>query len=367
MQWVPLIESSDAVVEEGQEDFDAWEDVERHASALHSRRMEEFGAVLWRVHLFKYKGNSVLFFRWHHIVGDGASLGAVWFGMADNVSYESEVPHVSWSQWARLWLWIALTWWLVVLRWLWMFAAYPVQPGPFKREAADASDAKKQPLHFVKKQRLALSHERVVPLSVFKEQGRRAGTVNDYMLAAVNRAIASLTGEYDKSLAMAMAVNIRLHRDEKPVLRNLIGSMSLFLPPVNPEVESFEKSAKKVSAVTQTVKSLPEAYVGALTLMLTNLVPVSWAQWLFFTMSSRARLVLSNVVGAKQRLQLFGGEALMMMGFVPPPSKTPCAIGVLSYAGGIFVSVACSPSFTIEPRVLVDAIERELRTNLLSN
>lgn len=226
----------------------------------------------------------MLFFRWHHIIGDGAALGQVWASMADNFDFDTEVPRVTWSQWFRLWAWILGLWWIVVLRWFYMFLAYPKQATPFEPQAPPTPSTT-----LVKKQRLALSQSAVVEMDSFhvKRHGGGGGTVNDIILTAVNRAIASLTGEYDKSLAMGMAVNIRFRRDDTPVLRNLIGSMSLFLPCVNPHKEPFDKTLLAVSAATQSIKRLPEAYVAATTLILSNFFPGNYIFFFFFLVRSK--------------------------------------------------------------------------------
>ncbi len=72
-------------------------------------------------------------------------------------------------------------------------------------------------------------------------------------------------------------------------------------------------------------------------------------------------LAVSNVVGSTTPFHLFGAVATLVMGFVPPPTAIPCAVGVLSYGGDIFVSVTADGCMKVPPRALLDKITGELR------
>ncbi len=139
--------------------------------------------------------------------------------------------------------------------------------------------------------------------------------------------------------------------------------MSLFFPRLSPN-ESFTESCVNMSSATSLLKRLPEPYVTAFMMVVSNALPLTLHRGLFNFMSSKVKLAVSNVVGSTHELKIFGATALLMMGFVPPPNNVPCTVGVLSYAGGVYLSVTTDTAFSIPPRRLLNAIVRELQANL---
>lgn len=295
-----------------------WLEVEAWMSALQSHELPtRCGLPLWRLYVARLEDTrTALFLRCHHVLGDGLALGQLWQSLADPA--DVVVPPAAldgWTVHARLAAWVVLLSWLVLLRWMWLFVvhAFRPQPAPFRVPPSGAK-------------RLAVTRD---PLPVAQLDAlRQHGTLNDVVLAAVARALASLRGDHRSRLAAAMPVNIRLRPDSQVVLRNLFGSIAFHLPRVSPD-EPLPATVHRMARITAPLKRLPEPYIAAIMLSLTALLPLPLALTLLGSLTSRVSLLVSNVRGPPNQLRIWGHPVQLMMGFVPPPTGVPLGIGVL--------------------------------------
>lgn len=372
--WVHRIDTAvDVLVDEGV-DYDSWTALEEHLSELLNEKLPDDGSqVLWRMNMMTYKGTeTIIFFRWHHTIGDGMAIGEL-LGLGfvfsvccctqckislasldDSIDFSKRPTLSSWTL-EHLWLlvWVIVGAFFVLIRWTWLKFTFPRQPRAFK-------------VRLTGQKRLAVSQEPIVSMETLR-RARTLGTVNDIVLTAVNRGLARCCDGDVTNLACAIPQNIRWSLEPRPILQNGVGSMSLFLPVIKEE-ESFAVSVRRMASATRFIKKLPEAYVVGSIMQLSNYLSRAYARKLFSSMSALMSIMCSNVVGHPVPLRLFGGKKCkLLMGFVPAPNGIPVGIGILSYAGGLYLSVNCDVAFTLRtPRQLLECIESELRDNLQS-
>lgn len=355
--WVPVMQCSAEVIKECRREFVSWEAVEEHLSDLLNDSILFDGTqVLWRMDMLTFHGQTILFFRWHHAIGDGMAVGEMLASLDKTVDFNARPSLPAWSlEHVWLLLWVAMGAILVLLRWTWCKLRFPPQPRWFK-------------VRLTGKKKIACSEKPVVGMDALKK-ARHLGTVNDIVLTAVNRGLARACGASKEEkgtthLACAIPQNIRWTVEKRAILQNGVGSMSLFLPSVLAS-EPFAKSVERTASATSYMKRLPEAYVVGLIMRISNWLPRVWARKLFSSMSALMSLMVSNVVGHPSPLKIFGASCTLMMGFVPAPNGIAVGIGILSYSNGLYLSVNCDCGFTAaSPRVLLEAIEEELRSNL---
>ncbi len=334
-----------------------WEDVESMISSLYTKRFDYHapGLPLWRLYLIDgfEEGKQVLFWKFHHALGDGASMGAV---LARHLA-DDFPPHIQLERGPGLWRIIQVLFWLwwgtifVVLRWLKSATFYQRQPTIMTGVKLTGT------------KRLCNSADGIVSVDEAKAIGKESNaTVNDVVLAAVSRALGTLTGEPHRSLAVAVPVNLRLSTADLNELHNRFGSISLFLPLADAKAESFVKTSKRVSKVMQRAKRYPEAFVGAGVLMLSHtFLPQNLQRRLFDWFCTKIKCSISNVKGTEEALHYGGVLCESMIGFVPPPNSIGLGIAITSYRGQVFVSVLSDVAVLPEPRRLLNLITAELR------
>jgi diacylglycerol O-acyltransferase len=351
---------ADVVKEVQVANTDRWEEIEGLISRLYTTKFEYLntGVPLWRLYVIDgFESKQVLFWMMHHALGDGASLGAaLTVTLADDfppsvLEEATKGPGV--LAIAKLIVWLLLGWMVVFLRWAYYTFFY--QPAPKMFAEATLTGAKQ----------LCCSLGGIASVRSVKTLGKTGkvnATVNDVVLTAVARAMGKLTGEPDKSLPIAVPMNLRLPGESPLELQNRFGSLTMFLPLADPEAQSFVATMKRVASVTRGAKRWPEAFVGAGLLLSTGrILPVSWQRWLFDWLCSKIKCAISNVTGVPAGLRYGGVLCELMSAFVPPPSSVPLGIAITSYRDQIYVSVLADAAVLPEPRRLLNLIIFEMR------
>jgi hypothetical protein len=266
-------------------------------------------------------------------MGDGVSWASVTvyllFDDFPKVEFDSGITVKTLLKVAFFLLWGTL---LVFLRWMWMSIFFQKQPRLFSKQKQLSGE-----------KQVAISPNGICSIESLKKLGKNGhghATVNDVVLAAIAKGMQAFTDEEDCGLAIAVPVNIRLSNLHVLELKNIFGSMSLFLP-MGKRGDSFQKTLQNVAKETRIAKMLPEAFVGFFLLMLTNmLLPVSWARNLFDFLASKISASISNVKGQEKQIHFKGVLCEGMIGIVPPPNGVPLGIAIISYGPDLYLSIA---------------------------
>jgi WS/DGAT/MGAT family acyltransferase len=203
------------------------------------------------------------------------------------------------------------------------------------------------------------------PFSVgeLKRAGRFArATINDVLVAAtagaLGRYLAS-KGERRDGLELhaLVPVNLRPRVGLAPPPGNDFGLVIAGLP------IGIRDPIARVGAVKRRMSALkgsPEARVTHALLSALGRAPQPPAGRVAEFFGAKASLVLTNVPGPRERLELAGIPITRMMFWVPAAAHLGLGVSILSYAGDVTVAVLSDAAAVPDPEVLVAELEAEL-------
>ena len=168
-------------------------------------------------------------------------------------------------------------------------------------------------------------------------------TVNDVLLAATVAGLRALLVERGRSVA-GLAVRVSVPVAGRPGSRNAGGTIPMVLTVLADEPDPV-RTLHAISAVTARAKAHRRRdYAG---LFASPLMPASLVRlaigWMVRHSAGHVNLYLTNVPGPAQRLWLRGAQ--LRTGYPIPPiaAGVPLAVGALSYAGTLALTVNGDP------------------------
>ncbi|NWF79700.1 MAG: wax ester/triacylglycerol synthase family O-acyltransferase [Chloroflexi bacterium] len=210
------------------------------------------------------------------------------------------------------------------------------------------------------KRRVACSEP--LPLEQFKAIGKATGTkVNDVLIAVTSGALRQYllaAGVDPQRLPLRAIVPVDLRAPERALeLGNAFGLTFLDLPVG--VADPLERLAR-ARAGMEAIKCSPEALVFLNLLALFGQTPKPVEDLASNLFSSKASVVLTNVVGPQQPLYLAGSRITRLSFFVPHPVSLGLGISLLSYNGEVVLGVISDAEVLAEPARISDRFASEV-------
>lgn len=338
--WEPVEESPSAHVERVSLSTSTDEDLRAFVGRTLSARLDP-SRPLWRVYLIDRPScGTTLLFRVHHAIADGYALLGLLHALSDAAVVEPparpSLPQISRWHYARRLIKAAER----------LLRLPPDQPTMLQA-----------PLSGTK--RVAWSAP--VPLAAVKAIGAASSaTVNDVLTAAVAGALRrylTRRGESCDAFELHAMVPVNLRTANDITLTNRFGLVIVGLP------VAIADPKARIGAVHRRMKRLKEsAEAKTAQLLLSSLgyLPPKLEGVVTTYFGRKSSLVLTNLMGPRERAMLSGIPIERMMFWVPEAAHLGLGISVFSYAGEISVCVLSDAAVLPDPEALVADFQAEL-------
>ena len=309
-----------------------------------------------------HTSESLILFRSHHALADGASLVSAFLDLCDEAEELQQAIQAGVKRRvkrAKGLLDKLLKWWQRVL-WLcygsiqsclYQFKLHWDMPfNPFERvlelSGVDPTDAHS---------RRTVSWCDAAPLDQVQRVARAHGpatTINDVWVSCVSYAVAKQLEQHRKRLELHGKVLPVFDHINIVVPVHLSGGVLLPNQSIGNFIGAFgaripgETSGDRLSEVHQTlswVKRSPAPLLGYVSARLTSALPLFLTKYLFRKASANACVTISNVRGSPKMLHIDGNTVQGMAGFVPLPPGIPVGVAIMSYAGTLSLTVTAEP------------------------
>jgi WS/DGAT/MGAT family acyltransferase len=200
-----------------------------------------------------------------------------------------------------------------------------------------------------------------IPLQDVKTVGHRlGGTVNDVLLTAMTGALRRYLVDRgqlpdDASLTAAVAVNLRPPGTEGE-LGNRIGFVYLALPV---DIADPGDRLREVKRRMDRHKGSLEAPLGIVILKALGMVPASVQDVLVNYLGAKATVLMTNVMGPRERLYLAGVPLEALMFWLPPSGGVGVGVSILSYAGQVWLGVLTDQGLVPDPEAIIAGFQPE--------
>lgn len=336
---------------------------------------------------------SVLFFRAHHSMGDGMSLGAVLSELCDEaMEFRNLISKEYYRRKDKL---LKLKWWqklmLFLQRLVWLtygslesvlYAIYlqlSMPNNPFDVVKRLSSNLVNQPSSMPR----TVSWCTAAPLDEVKQVAKAFGkrvTINDVWAACITHAVGKQLEYHRKRLALVgkdlpkyskVNVVIPVHMTggvllPKQSLGNNLGALCVQLP-----VKGDESGLQQIHKSLSWAKRTPTAFLVHLTAKLGSILPPSLTKAAFAKANANACVSITNVRQPPHKVHMGGnGQYTVenMAGFIPLPPGLPIGVVVQSYAGNLSLTLTAEPYAVPDPdQFLVWVLEEYQRLLKLSS
>lgn len=328
----------------------------------------DYSQQLWQLHVAQQKrdDSSLLIFRGHHVLADGASMGAALLELADEAEELQQAVVDLWNKYKgkkrtfleRLQRHLQKLWWLV---------AGSIQSLLYQSKLLFYSFWTKSPWALLAKHsqdQRSIAYATAAPLDQVKWVARTLvgdkGTVNDVWVSCVTAALARLLKYHRRRLTEIedktvlpplerMHVTMPVHLRGGVILpnesvSNQLGAMVARLPGESDDMDPVER-LRRVHKELSWLKRTPTAFLShtmarGVGFLARTVLPTSWASSLFASASAGSSVVVTNVRGPPRKLHIQGREVEELYGFVPLPPGIPCGVVVYSYSGMVNLSIS---------------------------
>jgi len=186
-------------------------------------------------------------------------------------------------------------------------------------------------------------------------------TVNDLVLSAMSGALRSYLARTDGHVHDVRGViPINLRPSDKPLpveLGNAFGLMYLGLPlSIDDPLERLAELRRR----TQALKNSAEPLVSYQLLGLTGRLPYEGEQAVVDLFSTKASLVITNVVGPRRPVHLAGRAVRGTIGWPPESGQLGLGLAIISYCGGLIIGALADDELIRDPARLVADTKLEL-------
>jgi diacylglycerol O-acyltransferase / wax synthase len=310
---------------------------------------------LWEVQVVRgYRAGTALVVRLHHAIGDGVALVRVLLGVADagaGAPRSHRPAEVGLARRRARGLGARARQGAAQVAALTRTLALRAGP-PTALEGPLGTD-----------KRAAWS--RPLPLEPIRAAAHAVGgKVNDALLAAVAGAVRGyLAGRAERTGELAGDAQSRLVRTLMPVyirgdegLGNHFGLVFVDLP-AGADPLARLRAAK---ATMDAVKEAPDALVAMKVLGAMGMASATVERIGVDIFTRKASLLVTNVPGPPDRVQLFGGALASVVVWAPVSGSVGVGVSLLSYGGDVRMSVASDAGRIPDPEALVAAFEAEI-------
>lgn len=304
---------------------------------------------LWQIHIVDNVGEGgAIIAKIHHCLGDGFALIDVLLNLSDSPQQKEVQEPVSTHE-NHTGLLDHLQFGAKVVEGIAELVALPF----------NTPSSLVQPLTGVR--RAAWSNG--IPLSQFKDIARAHHcTVNDVLLSALTGALRSwMKGRGDhvdeQSITALVPVNLRPAGQSTKELGNQFGLVFLDLPVhVSDPREHLQDIHKDMGSIKESALAVSSVVVlGAL-----GLLPDRMEHLAADIFTRKGSLVVTNVPGPRQRIQIAGKEVDHIMFWVPHAGLLGLGVSLLSYAGEVRIGVRVDTGVCGNPESLVNAFHDAL-------
>ncbi len=354
--------------------------LEEFVGELQSRPLDR-DRPLWSAHLIDgFGGGAAIVWRIHHCIVDGISLARVLLSLSDHAS-DDGIARDAGRQWPSLpgpaaYAAPAL---LASRRLATAFARETRRtvsdPGGILRGRIAGVDTRSlvkiartgPDTQTVLKGSLSVAQRTgwTTPMSLeeVKRIGRPSGaTVNDVALAALAGALRgylAARGSLVEEIRAYMPFNLRPLQEPIPrELGNRFGLVFLTLP------IGLEDRRERLACVQRRMTEIKRSGEGRVTfdgLSMIGISPPASERLSIDFFSSKATVVVSNIVGPDRPIRLAGTPVTGMLIMAPRSGSVGLSVTVFSYNGGVTFGVNADAGLLPEPSELIGGIVAELR------
>lgn len=336
---------------------------------------------LWQFHLIEgYAGNSVLFCRLHHAIADGVALTHVLLSLCDDradAPWPTPQP-VSEPRKGGL-----ATTLLRPASLTFAVGQALAQEGVktlrdprravgvaqtavgVARSMARVTLMRPDSRSVLKGQLSVARHmawSRPLPLTEVKAVSRAAGaTINDVIVSSLVGALQRYMadkGQDPTGVRMRAMVPVNLRPADEPpeVLGNRFG---LYAPDLPIHVTDPLARLHAFKRTIDHLKHTPEGFVTRSIVEICGMAPVEVERLVIRFFTSKTSVVITNVVGPRQRLYLAGAPIRQINFWVPQTAGLGLGVSIFSYMGGIVIGVMANGKLVPDPEAIIEAFEAE--------
>ncbi|KNC85850.1 hypothetical protein SARC_01996 [Sphaeroforma arctica JP610] len=328
---------------------------------------------LWQIYLLKnyIDGKSVLAFKCHHCIGDGASISILMTQLCDpktdvkeSLTMEPDTVHKTLGDNVMDEFTVFVRFIGAALFYIWGYLVFQVKYGLAFSTPELPTQLKNQ---LTGKRRVAWTN--TIQVSDIKTIGKRlGGTVNDILMAATAGALRrslleSKVGEWNdanlKSLRLACPVNVRGAGDYdiNDIMHNMFGFVVTKSPIDEPN------RTRRLEIVTENMRAIkrtPEQRLAYESSKVLARFPPSIQKAVLKFTNGAISYISSNVQGPSTELYISGAEVEYALGVVPPPPTVGLGVAIWSYNGTLRVSFSVDEGVKFNPWDLAAKVESEI-------
>lgn len=285
---------------------------------------------------------SVLVWRLHHALADGAALVRLLLDLADGEEAPPEPPEPPDRSLVRLAAGLALAVPATAIRLLLL----PPEPRtPLRGRLGIAKDAAwAAPRSLARVKAVAAEH---------------GATVNDVLLAAVAGGFARYLethGVGPPAERLRVFVPVDLSAGDAR-LGNRFGLLPLSLPVA---VSGAAARLRRVATQTRAAKGSPVPAATFVLIGVLGAVPASVRDVVVRVLGSKVTAIVTNVPGPQQQLTLAGAPVDGIAFWVPQAAAVGVGVSLFSYDGTLRIGVAVDAGLVPHAQLLADALDAEL-------
>ncbi|MCB9134203.1 MAG: wax ester/triacylglycerol synthase family O-acyltransferase [Anaerolineales bacterium] len=200
-----------------------------------------------------------------------------------------------------------------------------------------------------------------ISLAEVKAVGKATGgTVNDVLLTAMAGGLRRYLvnrGEEVEGLNIRAAIPVNLRPLEGPIeLGNKFGLVFLSLPVgIEDSVDRLYELKRRMDALKGSTE--PAVAFGILTAM--GMTPTEIENIVVDIFEKKATAVMTNVPGPREPIYLADKQVKQIMFWVPQSGRLGLGISILSYAGEVLLGVATDAGLVPDPEMIVEGFHEE--------
>jgi WS/DGAT/MGAT family acyltransferase len=201
-----------------------------------------------------------------------------------------------------------------------------------------------------------------LPLDEVKAVSRATGaTVNDVIVSSLTGALQRYMQSKGQDAAKVrmramMPVNLRPADEAPEELGNRFG---LYAPDLPMGVTDPLARLAAFKQHIEYLKHTPEGFVTRAIVEACGMAPVEVERLVIKFFTSKTSVVITNVVGPRQRLYLAGNSIRQINFWVPQTAGLGLGVSIFSYMGEVVVGVMANARLVPDPEAIVEAFEAE--------
>ena len=296
-----------------------------------------------------YGAGTALLVKLHHSIADGIALLQILITLADDVDPEdlraTRVPGTPRTLLGRIWKQVSGVARLLVA----MIRLGLLPPDPRSALRGKLTGVKRT------------SWTDPIDLDDLLTAGRHLGaTVNDILLAAMSGAIRNLLARTNRGITREIRAMVPFNLRPPEIGRPLGNKFGLVLPALPVSEPNPLKRLQRVRERMLQIKDRPEAAAAYTILQAVGASANIVEKAIIGFFGTKTSLVMTNVPGPDEKIELAGHEIDRIMFWVPQAAGLGLGVSLLSYAGSVTVGVISDAGLEIDANALVKEFDLEL-------